>query len=59
MKKDANKINKEWHQANRMPPNAKLEQRIEWHIEHTMNCACRAMPAKIQNEIKRRKIKLK
>lgn len=41
------KFNKEWHQNNRMPKNATLEQRIAWHIEHSKNCDCRKMPAKI------------
>ena len=59
VKKISNKINKEWHQAHRMPLNAKLEQRIELHIEHTKNCACREMPLKIQEEIKKLSIKLK
>ena len=59
MKNISNKINKEWHQAHRMPVNPKPEQRIEWHVEHAKNCACRKMPLKIQEEIKKRKIKLK
>ncbi len=42
-----------------MPLNAKFEQRIEWHIENAKYCACREMPLKIQEEIKKRKIKLK
>ena len=40
-------INKEWHEKNRMPKNAKLSQRIEWHREHQKNCNCRPVPQKL------------
>lgn len=52
----AGKINKEWHEAHRMPKNAKLDQRIQWHIEHAKNCGCREMPEKIRVEIIKRKL---
>ena len=52
------KINREWHEQNRMPKNAKLEQRIEWHIAHAKNCSCREIPEKLKEEVKKRKIKL-
>ena len=52
------KINSEWHEQNRMPKNAKLEQRIEWHIAHAKNCSCREIPEKLKEEVKKRKIKL-
>ncbi|MEP7254948.1 MAG: hypothetical protein ABI666_04180 [Ferruginibacter sp.] len=48
------KLNKEWHQAHRMPKNATQEQRIAWHMEHGKHCACREMPAKLKGEIKKR-----
>ena len=49
------KINKEWHQANRMPKNAKLDQRIEWHLEHLKNCQCRTdLPEKLKVEMEKR-----
>jgi hypothetical protein len=38
------KTNKLWHAANRMPVNAKAEQRIEWHLEHFKRCGCRPIP---------------
>jgi hypothetical protein len=47
------KINKEWHEKNRMPKNPTLEQRIQWHIAHAANCACRPIPPKLQAEIDR------
>lgn len=36
-----NKINKEWHLKNKMPPNATIEQKIVWHTAHAENCKCR------------------
>ena len=51
------KINAEWHRTHRMPKNATTDQRIEWHLEHLKNCACRTdLPAKIKEEMKKRKI---
>lgn len=47
------KLNKEWHQNNRMPKNATLEQKIAWHIEHSINCGCRKMPTKIAELIQK------
>jgi len=38
------KINKEWHEKNKMPQNASDEQRITWHLAHSQNCACREIP---------------
>jgi len=52
------KINKEWHLANRMPANPTAEQRILWHIEHKKNCACRDIPGKLKEEMKKRKIRI-
>jgi hypothetical protein len=50
-------INKEWHVAHPMPKNPSIEQRIEWHVEHRKNCACRDIPPKLKVEIKKRNIK--
>ena len=49
------KLNRDRHLANKMPKNPALEQRIAWHIEHSKNCACRAMPESIQAVIKQMK----
>lgn len=46
---------RQWHLANKMPKNPTLEERVNWHIEHAKNCACREMPAKIKQEIVKRK----
>lgn len=48
------KINKEWHQAHKMPKNPTLEQRINWHFEHLKNCQCRSdIPKKLKAEMKK------
>lgn len=51
-------INREWHLANKMPKNPSLDQRIEWHIEHSKNCQCRPLDGKILEEIKKRGLKI-
>ena len=38
------KLNKEWHQKNKMPKNPTLQERIKWHKEHMKNCKCRPAP---------------
>ncbi len=48
------KANKEWHQANKMPKNPTLEQRIDWHLEHSKNCSCRPIPEKLKLEMEKR-----
>jgi hypothetical protein len=50
----ASKINKAWHEKNRMPKNPTIDQRVEWHIAHQLHCQCREMPEKIKQEIKKR-----
>lgn len=46
------KINAEWHQANRMPPNPTSKQRAEWHYEHAKHCGCRALTPSIVSLLK-------
>lgn len=49
-------INKTWHAANRMPKNATLEQRVQWHTEHLDHCGCRKdLPPAVQAEIDKSK----
>jgi hypothetical protein len=45
------KINREWHEAHRMPARPTRQQRMDWHIEHSTVCKCRAPTAKLQAEI--------
>jgi len=49
------KLNKTWHEKNKMPRNASIEERINWHIAHARNCACRPIPDKLKLEIENRK----
>jgi hypothetical protein len=44
-------LNREWHQAHRMPKNATPAQRVRWHVAHARHCGCRAMPDSIKREI--------
>ncbi|MFZ6035337.1 MAG: hypothetical protein ACOYUB_04310 [Patescibacteria group bacterium] len=52
------RINASWHLMNKMPKNPTLDERIEWHLEHAKNCACRPLGGKILEEIKKRGIKV-
>lgn len=47
------KLNKEWHEKNKMPKNPSLEQRIKWHLEHAKHCTCRPIPDKLLDAIKK------
>jgi len=49
-----NKINKAWHEKNKMPKNATLDQRIAWHTEHHKHCLCRDIPEKLKAKIIKR-----
>ena len=40
-------MNKQWHAENKMPTKATLEQRIQWHREHQLHCACREAPKSV------------
>jgi hypothetical protein len=48
------RLNREWHEAHRLPRNAKLAERVDWHLEHERVCGCREMPASIKAELERR-----
>jgi hypothetical protein len=52
------KINKAWHEKNKMPKNPTFEQRVKWHLEHHKNCSCRPIPAKLAEEMKKRGMKV-
>jgi hypothetical protein len=42
------KINKAWHEKNKMPKNATLDQKIKWHKEHQKSCGCRKIPKSLE-----------
>ncbi len=48
-------INKEWHEAHRMPKTATIEERMKWHLKHAKECSCRPIPPKLLEEMQRRK----
>jgi len=48
------KINKEWHEKNKMPKNPTFEQRVKWHLAHQKNCSCRPIAGKLAEEMQRR-----
>jgi hypothetical protein len=50
------RINSEWHSSHPMPRNARLEQRVEWHLAHARACACRPIPKTVLAELKARRI---
>ena len=45
------KINKEWHQENKMPKNPTREERLIWHSEHEKHCDCRPVTPKLRKEL--------
>lgn len=51
------KLNKAWHEANRMPEKASFEQRVQWHLEHQKHCKCREIPAKLKEKMEALHIK--
>jgi hypothetical protein len=50
------RLNAEWHQANRMPKNPSVLQRLRWHRAHAQHCACRPIPEKLLALIKAEKL---
>ena len=46
-------MNKEWHNANPMPPKATRDERINWHAAHSKACQCRPIPASLREEVQR------
>jgi hypothetical protein len=51
--KSKSKLNREWHEKNRMPKNPTEEERAKWHKEHMKFCVCRAPSAKILELIRK------
>jgi hypothetical protein len=41
------RLNKEWHAKNRMPKNPTLDERVQWHLEHSKKCGCRPVPESV------------
>jgi hypothetical protein len=51
------KPNAAWHKAHPMPGRATLQQRMTWHLGHAQACGCRAIPATVLAQLKKRGIK--
>ena len=51
-------MNAAWHEANPMPKNATLDQRVAWHLAHTEACGCREIPESVKAELARRGVAL-
>lgn len=34
-------INADWHKKHKMPKNATIEEKVEWHEGHAKHCKCR------------------
>jgi len=47
-------MNKIWHVENKLPQNATMEQRLQWHKEHQAHCACRTAPQSLLQTIKQK-----
>ena len=46
-------LNKEWHRSHRMPPKARREQRIKWHVAHAAACGCGTIPDSIKPDVEK------
>jgi len=46
-------VNAAWHERHVLPEGAALEQRIAWHREHQRRCACRPIPPKVLDAMRR------
>lgn len=42
-----NEVNNEWHEANELPDNPTIKQRIIWHQNHAEYCNCWLIPSKL------------
>jgi hypothetical protein len=50
-------MNRAWHEKNKMPEKATLEERVRWHTEHAKQCTCRPIPTKLSDKMKELKLK--
>lgn len=46
-------MNSKWHKQHVLPKGASLDERIAWHREHQKRCACRPIPPKLQEQMRR------
>src|SRR5271165_2334745 len=46
-------MNSEWHRKHILPKGASPEERMAWHREHQKRCACRPIPPKLLEQMRR------
>ena len=46
-------MNADWHKKHVLAKGASVEERIAWHREHEKRCACRPMPPKLAEQMRR------
>jgi uncharacterized protein YdhG (YjbR/CyaY superfamily) len=46
-------MNSEWHKNHILPKGSSLDERIVWHREHQKRCACRPIPPKLLDQMRR------
>lgn len=44
-------MNEDWHNEHHLLPNAPLDERVRWHLQHQQKCACTPVPADVQAAI--------
>jgi hypothetical protein len=49
-------MNADWHRAHILGRNVPMDVRIEWHLEHARECACRPIPASVVAAIDERSV---
>jgi hypothetical protein len=50
------RVNKEWHEQNKMPAKATDDQRINWHLAHIKNCLCMPIPKGVLEKMREKNI---
>jgi uncharacterized protein YdhG (YjbR/CyaY superfamily) len=46
-------MNADWHKKHVLAKGASVEERMAWHREHAKRCACRPIPAKLLDQMRR------
>ena len=52
--KEEIRINKEWHNFNKLRSFASLDEKVKRHIDHIANCKCWHLPRYVRKEIEKR-----
>lgn len=46
-------MNADWHRDHRLARNARIGERVAWHLEHEKACGCRPIPERIHQAIRK------